>query len=65
MNLEIQTSFRCQSHHFSQNKPHTFDEKWIDKRVYYLCMSISWMLVQNNMILHEEVRNIVIQIDSF
>ena len=62
VNFKEQAGFGSQSHDFSENVPHILDEERIDERVHNFSMFIPWMFLQDNMILHEEMRNIIIQI---
>lgn len=64
MHFEVETSLVGQPHDFSKDEAHILDEERIDERINDLCVTISRMLIQNDLVLHKEVRNVVIQIDS-
>jgi hypothetical protein len=65
MNFEVQASFVGQSKNLFQDKSNIFYEKWINKRVNDFPMFISWILVENNMILNKKMRHIVVKIYIF
>lgn len=64
VDFEVKTSLVGQPHDLSKDEAYILDEKRIDEGINDLCVAISRMLIQNDLILYKEVRNIVIQIDS-
>jgi hypothetical protein len=63
MDLEVEAGLSGQSHDFPQDEPHTFDEERVDEGVYHLRMRIPRMLLKHHLVLHEEMRDVVLQID--
>lgn len=64
VHFEVKTSLVGQPHDLSKDEAHILDEKRIDEGINNFCVAISRMLIQNDLVLHKEVRNVVIQIDS-
>lgn len=64
MHLEVKTGLVGQAHDLTQNEANILDEERIDEGVNDLGVAISRMLIENDLVLHEEVRDIVVQIDS-
>ncbi len=63
MDLEIKASFIGQPHDFPKNKPNVLDEQGIDEGINNFRVSVSWMLIEYNLILHKEMRNIIIEVN--
>lgn len=60
VDFKVKTGLASQSHDFSEEKPYTLDEKRIDKRVYHLSMRITRVFLKHYLILHEEMRDIIL-----
>ena len=65
MHFEVKTGLIGQSHDLLEDKPHVFIEERVNEGIDDLSMTISGMLVQNDVILHEEVRDVVIDMHCF
>lgn len=61
--LKVQACFISQPHNLSENKPDIFDEERINEGIYNFGVPIPRMLVQYDLILHEEMRDIVIEVN--
>ena len=64
VDLEVKTGLVGQTHDLSKDEAHIFDEERIDEGINDLSVAVSWMFIENNLVLHEEVRDVVIKIDS-
>jgi hypothetical protein len=62
MYFKIKASFISESHDFPKDESNILDEQRVDKGVDYLGMSVSWMLVEDNLILDKEMRDIVVEV---
>ena len=60
MNFKIQAGFIGQSHDFPKDKSDGFDEERVDQRINDLSMSLPGMFIDNDVVLNEEVRNIIV-----
>lgn len=65
MYLKIEAGLISQSHYFLQGKSDILNEERVDERIDDFSMFISWMFIKDNLILHKEVRNIVVEIYCF
>ena len=65
MNLEVKARFVSQSHDLSENVSDGFGEQRVENGMDEFGVAVAWMLVQDDMVLHEEVRYIVVEIHIF
>lgn len=65
MDFEIETGFIGESHDFLEDEPDSFDKKRVNKRVNNFPVFVSGMLLQYDLVLNKEMRNVVIQVDIF
>ena len=62
MYFEVQACFGSKSHDLLKDEPDGLNEERIDEGVNDFGMVLSGMFIQDDMVLNEEVRNIVIQV---
>lgn len=63
MHFEVEASLIGQTHNFSKDVPDGLGEERVEDSVNEFGVTITRMLIQDDMVLHKEVRDIVVQID--
>ena len=62
MYFKVKACFASQSHDFLQDEPNWLNEQRVDQRVNHLRMVLSWVLIQDYVVLNKEMRHIIIQV---
>ena len=65
MNLEVKASLVSEPHNLFENEPDILDEKRIDEGINNFGVFVAGVLVQANLVLDEEMRDVVVEIDCF
>lgn len=60
VDLEVKARLVGQSHDLSKDEAHVFDEERVDEGINDLCVAIARVFIQNDMVLHKEMRDVVI-----
>lgn len=62
MHLEVKASLIGQPHDFPEYEPHILGEEGVDEGIDHLGVPVPRVLVDDDLVLHEEMRNVVVQV---